>query len=140
MSYPWAWFGKYFGSLLSVFNTGVLEIFERSEYGTFGWWWPFNVIGEFEFDEWLFPLSNDDDDVITRGGIECPVDLPFVNDDDDDVKGFFEFKSVTTCRCLSACNKSRNCTSSFMVGNNRATIDSLSLSNIGPSISLSKQK
>ncbi|CAF4029926.1 unnamed protein product, partial [Rotaria sp. Silwood1] len=34
---------------------------------------------------------------------------------------FFEFKSAA-CFCLSACNKSRNCTSSFMVGNNRATI------------------
>ncbi len=140
-------FGKHFGSRLRVFNGGpfgvsLCGICERSEYDTRGWWWPFVAVGtgEFEFDECSTPLSNDEDEAITCAAIWCAAECrfpfcPFVVDDEASV--FFVLISAL-CRCLSDCNKSRNCTSSLIVGKRRTTIDSLSLRRVGPSISLSK--
>ena len=57
---------------------------------------------------------------------------------EDDGKVFFEFNS-SVWRCLSVWRRSRNWTSSLIVGNNLTTIDSLSFNKVGPSISLSRK-
>lgn len=150
MSYLIAGLEKCFGSRLSVFNGGPPfgvsrgGICERSENDAREWWWPFIAvgIGEFGFEDCSIPLSNDDDDAITWAAIwwaaECRLPLcPFVVPVDDEAIVFFELIS-RACLCLSNCNRSRNCTSSFIVGKRRTTIDSLSFKRVGPSISLSK--
>lgn len=142
-------FGKHLGSRFSVFNGGPFGvsrcgICERSTKDDRDGWRPLVAadIGELEFDECSMPFSNDDDDAITWAAIwwaiECrfPLCCPFVTEDDE-ASVFFTFISAAFLS-LRDCNRSINCTSSFIVGKRRTTIDSLSLRRVGPSISLSK--
>ena len=134
------WFGKCFGSFFDILDGVPLGINVHSDWMNFVDWWPFIVIGEFEFDEWLFLLSNDnddDDDATPRAFIWWIVDRSsFVVTDDNEGNDVFDVALAE--RCLSDCNKSRNWTSSFIVGNNRATIDSFNRSSMEPSISFSE--